>query len=658
MGILDELLKGLAATFVIYLLTPVWKAARRQFRRSVPAPKRVARLPDPVALPLEPGTLPGDLSLLGKVSYLEKRREKAMVKATDARRDGESDRDWLNEYERLQECLNTMSFIEQGDLLDKRYKLLSYIGGGRTSVVWKAYSDKQDRHVAVKFLRHAYVQDQSVVRQFQYSARLMSEFNAKSVAAVREDVRQLKVNGSDALVYYVLEHIDGVQLDEYVAANPDRRDQLIDGLLEVGRCLADAHSKGLVHRDLKPSNILVQPDGTLRLVDFDAVLRLTDRRISHQDVGTFGYSAPEVLDGAGDADVRADIFALARVFAYLYHGRTLPNAYALSVYDLIDLLNCAPVVKHALERASAVDPARRYDTMQQFLDELEPAVKEDRNAALPPVETLRQEHNKVGTLLRQAFWGTFAAMIVARPLAAYFGAVHLSDRAWVGAFHATFGSLVWGTFIPAAFLVHLVVFERRLRSAPARYGMAAVFGGVGGLLGGILLSVPAVFVTNANTLACLGWLNDPTVPDRLQAALYGTRMMLSYPLTGSLTGIGVGLCLQHGIEVALRLNARGSGILPVPAKQSLRNHDAGPGVLGPLFSSPAPLVFLLFPFLFSFLVAMAVAPATPAEALKCGAVQPNVDLRSMGEGFVHFLGAIGLTVGFFLGVRAERDSAR
>ena len=72
------------------------------------------------------------------------------------------------------------------------------------------------------------------------------------------------------------------------------------------------------HRDLKPSNILVQPNGVLKLVDFDAVLRLRDRRVTHHDIGTFGYSAPEVLSGATDLDVRADIFALGRVFSCMY----------------------------------------------------------------------------------------------------------------------------------------------------------------------------------------------------------------------------------------------------------------------------------------------------------------------------------------------------
>ena len=77
---------------------------------------------------------------------------------------------------------------------------------------------------------------------------------------------------------------------------------------------------------------------------------------------------------------------------------------------------------------------------------------EDCDKALPFLDTLKREREKVYRLLRHSFYGTFALMILARPLAAALGYAHLSDRFWVGAFHAIIGSLVWGTLISAAFL--------------------------------------------------------------------------------------------------------------------------------------------------------------------------------------------------------------
>jgi hypothetical protein len=119
------------------------------------------------------------------------------------------------------------------------------------------------------------------------------------------------------------------------------------------------------------------------------------------------------------------------VFSYLYYGGgSLPNAYELSVYDVIDLLNCAPVIKETLERASAVLPEQRYDSMKAFLADLEEAVKKDREHALPPLQTAKREWTKIARLLRHSLYGTLAAMIIFRPIFALLNIAQLSDNPW------------------------------------------------------------------------------------------------------------------------------------------------------------------------------------------------------------------------------------
>jgi tRNA A-37 threonylcarbamoyl transferase component Bud32 len=651
-GVIENIIAGLAATFLIWLVSRLWRRSRPWI---IGPPVRLAENVAADEIPPQPRVaLPDGLSLPEKVAYLERRRGETLAEAIRTRSRGSDDSGYNQDVSRIEDELAAMSFLASGDELDDRYCLHSYLGGGRISVVWKAYDRIQDRVVAIKFLRHTYVNDESVVRRFHYSARLMSEFSTVSIASVREDVRELVSNGK--LVYYVLEHVEGERLDLYAARHPDGQAAMIDGALELGRCLADAHARGIVHRDLKPANILVQPSGALKLVDFDSVLRLGDRRIAHQDLGTFGYSAPEVLNGVGDPDVRADIFALGRVFSYLYYGgSSLPNAYEVSVYDLIDLLNCAPVVKETLERGTAVSPEQRYNSMKAFLVDLEKAVRKDRDYALPLVQTVKREWNKITKLLRHSFFGTFAAMIVIRPIFAHLGLVHLSDRAWVGAFHAIIGSLVWGVMIPAAFIFYLLIFGRRLTSRTWQYAIASICCGFGGLFGGIIASVPSVFVTNDRTLTCLGWLTHPLVHGRLQTALFQTKMMLAYPLTGLFTGLGVGLCLYSGIKIALQTNTQGSGILPVPAKRPHRERQPDDGLLGRLLTSIRAHLFLAFPALFSFVVAFFLNASSPPEALNC-TILPNEEWRSFGEGVVHYVGAIGLTIGFFFGIRSRKPA--
>ena len=134
-------------------------------------------------------------------------------------------------------------------------------------------------------------------------------------------------------------------------------------------------------------------------------------------------------------------------------------------------------------------------------------------------------------------------------------------------------------------------------------------------------------------------------------------MLLAFPLTGLLTGCGVGLCLNLGIAMAMRASVRGAGVLPVPSKQ--------PGMDGPRFAHSArPLLlswrahsFLLFPVLFAYLVTLGLNPelAVPADCLP---VAPREIQRSFGEGIVHYLGAIGLVAGFFFAVRTKKPKAK
>ena len=70
---------------------------------------------------------------------------------------------------------------------------------------------------------------------------------------------------------------------------------------QVCEGVAFAHAKDVVHRDLKPANIHVQPNGSVKIMDFGLA------------IGTPNYMSPEQVRGA-KADVRSDVFSLGAVF--------------------------------------------------------------------------------------------------------------------------------------------------------------------------------------------------------------------------------------------------------------------------------------------------------------------------------------------------------
>lgn len=597
-------------------------------------------------------SLPSGLSLVEKVEFLERSGKEARNRMLSVRAEGGDCHQQRQNCADIEACLAEMAFLEKGDEVEGRFRLLNHLGSGRVSVVWKAYDKHRDQFVALKFLRYAYLRDASVVRQFHYSVQVMAELHAANIAAVRQEVRELPTQGSSKLTYCVLEYVQGVPISEYSAQNPAHKEALIDGLLAVGHCIAGAHGKGILHRDIKPGNILVEPSGALKLVDFDAVVRLSDAGAMPNNAGVSVYTAPEVMCEDTDPDGRADIFALGRVFCHVYYGRSLPTAYGISAADLVDQLNATPLVKHTLKKATRPRRQDRYAAMGDFLGEMREAVIQDRQK--PPLwATLRQERQKINQILRHAFYGTLVLMTIARPVFAELQMVQLSDKASVAVFHGIIGSLVWSAFICIAFILYLILFRR---DGFRGYLAALACCGVGGFLGGVVCATPSVFVTNPHTLACLGWITAGAtdMAGRLESALYETQMLLAFPLTGLLTGCGVGLCLNLGIAKAMRASPRGTGVLPVPGKQfdlegPRFSHGAGPVLL-----SWQAHVFLLFPVLFAYGVASALNPATP-DAVTCAPVLPREMARSIGEGAVHYLGAIGLVAGFFFGVRTKRS---
>ena len=75
------------------------------------------------------------------------------------------------------------------------------------------------------------------------------------------------------------------------------------------------HSKNYIHRDLKPSNIFIGLDGNIKIGDFGLVTDIVD---ADEDVGTIGYTAPEVFKG-DNYNHTADLYSLGIVFLEIFY---------------------------------------------------------------------------------------------------------------------------------------------------------------------------------------------------------------------------------------------------------------------------------------------------------------------------------------------------
>ncbi len=284
---------------------------------------------------------------------------------------------------------------EPGDIVAGKYELVRQIGQGGMAVVYEAMHLRLHQRLAIKVLRPDIQDLQQVLARFEREARATAQLRSVHTARV-VDVDTL----ADGLPYIVMEYLEGVDLDAALqASGPMPVEQAVDIAMQVADAMAEAHSLGTVHRDLKPANLFVCHIGNrpvIKVLDF-GISKSSDEgdsRITHPNAyfGTPCYAAPEQLRAATDADARSDVWSLGIILFELLTGRTpfvgSPTAVVAKVMtDPIpwplelrpDLSrDLARVVLQALER----DPAKRFQSMREFGDALEPFGPREKASAV------------------------------------------------------------------------------------------------------------------------------------------------------------------------------------------------------------------------------------------------------------------------------------
>ena len=211
-----------------------------------------------------------------------------------------------------------------------QYVLEEKIGGGGMGEVWQARHRLLIRPAAIKLIRPQMSGDAGLLlRRFEREARATAALKSPHTV-------QLYDFGAtdDGRLYYVMELLDGVDLDTLVRQyGPLPAERVVHLLRQVCSSLQDAHVNGLVHRDIKPANIVVSRAGTTfdfaKVLDFGLVKLDTDRK-GEDDVkltsegsagGTPAFMAPEVVLGVADTDHRVDLYALGCVGYWLLSGK-------------------------------------------------------------------------------------------------------------------------------------------------------------------------------------------------------------------------------------------------------------------------------------------------------------------------------------------------
>jgi serine/threonine protein kinase len=296
----------------------------------------------------------------------------------------------------------------QQSRLDGRYDILECLGRGSYAEIYVANDNAAlegaPRTIVIKAL-NLYLQgepdadlERTLVSNFQNEAVALDRVRHPNVINRLGHGTAIDLTGT-TFHYIVLEYLPGGDMFALTRMRPLSIQRALFYLEQVCSGLAHAHKCGVIHRDIKPQNLLLTADKeVVKIADF-GVARIDATEGAITRVGTNIYSAPEhnPLVQTGQLDTTglklphdhltpaADIYSLAKTTYALIAGES-PRRFAQhAVSDLPELARdtfWGHAVLRVLEKATQNRPEDRYQTVEEFWDELS-------DASLPPTRPLQ-----------------------------------------------------------------------------------------------------------------------------------------------------------------------------------------------------------------------------------------------------------------------------
>jgi hypothetical protein len=263
-----------------------------------------------------------------------------------------------------------------------KYSIQEELGRGGFGTVYRAWDPEMRRSVAIKVINLHVGNDPATLARFRSEAATTANLHHRNIVTIYDSGEH---NGQP---WFAMEFLGGKTLRKAIEETPALELwEKANILLQIAEGLQYAHDRGVVHRDIKPANVMLLDGGVVKVLDF-GIARLTDPEMTQQMTatglvqGTFGYLAPEQLEGA-KGDPVSDIFSFGVVCyetltgVQPFQANSLPHAVNLIAnFDPAPVSkfvrNCPPRLQEIVQKAIAKDPAKRYHGLRELILDLAP----------------------------------------------------------------------------------------------------------------------------------------------------------------------------------------------------------------------------------------------------------------------------------------------
>lgn len=273
-----------------------------------------------------------------------------------------------------------------GSELGGRYEVVERIGGGGMAIVYRGLDLLLHRQVAIKVLRQQFVHDEDFIRRFRREAQAAASLSHPNVVSIYDVGQQEETH------YIVMEYIEGQNLNDRIKEQaPLQVEEAIRIAGQICDALAHAHHNQIIHRDIKPHNILIGKNGRVKVTDFGIARAATSSDITQTGsvLGSVHYFSPEHAKGVQQG-TGSDLYSLGVVLYQMVTGRLpfigeSPISVALKHLqeDFEDPRIINPMLPQSVEniilKSLRKNPAERYQTAEEMLEDLETALDPRRS---------------------------------------------------------------------------------------------------------------------------------------------------------------------------------------------------------------------------------------------------------------------------------------
>ena len=322
--------------------------------------------------------------------------------------------------------------LRRNTILHGRYLIGKVIGQGGFGITYVGYDLTLEMKVAVK----EYFPSGAAVRTGEVSSRIQWDFACTEEAQwsegierfLREAKRMAKLDSVPSIVrvrdafrenqtaYIVMDFVEGETLKEHLINHGVLCfEACMQLFLPVLDSLAVIHDNGFIHRDISPDNIMIQSDGSVRLLDMGAAVdvKATGGRASMMVIKK-NFSAPEQYMESGVLGSWTDVYSMAATIYYCLTGRLVPEAMEREFKNLP--IRFEPGVgipqyaEDAIAAALELDPEKRIRNMREFKKQLTTlATAENEKVTVPHTESIfkkknvQDENQTAGTVAKEPF---------------------------------------------------------------------------------------------------------------------------------------------------------------------------------------------------------------------------------------------------------------